>query len=114
MYHKVRILDHQKALYTLWRYTSFLLYKVIRYEIMGRRGVGEQKEKGEVSSEFCVFKDLPVKVTLLTYKFINKKTWKSSSDKREIQIDHIENRNLAYTMTWWNTELMQPWIITWL
>ena len=57
--------------------------------IMGRHGVGEQNENGELFSEFCMFNDLVIGGTLFPYKPIHKKTWKSPDGKTENQIDHI-------------------------
>ena len=57
--------------------------------IMDRHGVGEQNENGELFSEFCMFNDLVIGGTLFPHKPIHKKTWKSSDDKTENQIDHI-------------------------
>ena len=56
--------------------------------IMGRHGVGEQNENGELFSEFCMFNDLVIGGTLFSHKPIHKKTWKSPDGKTENQIDH--------------------------
>ena len=57
--------------------------------IMGRHGVGEQNENGELFSEFCMFNDLVIGGTFFPHKPIHKKTWKSPDRKTENQIDHI-------------------------
>ena len=57
--------------------------------IMGRHGVREQNENGELFSEFCMFNDLAIGGTLFPHKPIHKKTWKSPDGKTESQIDHI-------------------------
>ena len=57
--------------------------------IMGRYGVGEENENGELFSEFCMFNVLVIGGTLFSHKPIHKKTWKSPDGKTENQIDHI-------------------------
>ena len=57
--------------------------------IMGRHGVGEQNENGELFPEFCMFNDLVIGGRLFPHKPNHKKTWKSPDGKTENQIDHI-------------------------
>ena len=57
--------------------------------IMGRHGVGEQNENGELLSEFCMFNDLVVGGTSFPHKPTHKKTRKSPDGKTENQIDYI-------------------------
>ena len=57
--------------------------------IMGRHGVGEQNENGELFSEFCKFNDLVIGATLFPHKPSHKKTWKSPDGKTKNHIDHI-------------------------
>ena len=64
-------------------------YNTDKELIMGRHGVGEENENGELFSEFCMFNVLVIGGTLFSHKPIHKKTWKSPDGKTENQIDHI-------------------------
>ena len=57
--------------------------------IMGKHGVGEQYENGELFTEFCTFNDLFIGGTIFSHKKIHKTTWTSPDGKTENQIDHI-------------------------
>ncbi|XP_076439125.1 uncharacterized protein LOC143277998 [Babylonia areolata] len=57
--------------------------------IMGKHGVGEQNENGELFTDFCTFNDLVIGGTVFPHKTIHKTTWVSPDGKTENQIDHI-------------------------
>ncbi len=57
--------------------------------IMGKHGVGEQNENGELFTEFCSFNDLVIGGTLFPHKTTHKTTWMSPDSKTENQIGHI-------------------------
>jgi len=57
--------------------------------IMGRHGIGEQNENGELFTEFCTFNDLVIGGTLFPHKTTHKATWISPDGRTENQIDHI-------------------------
>ena len=69
--------------------------------IMGKHGVGEQYENGELFTEFCTFDDLVIGGTIFPQKKIHKTTWTSPDGKTENQIDHIaiESGKGACTMS---------------
>ena len=54
--------------------------------IMGKHGVGEQNENGELFTEFCTFNDLVIGGTIFPHKKIHKTTWTTWTEN---QIDHI-------------------------
>ncbi|RUS81369.1 hypothetical protein EGW08_010867 [Elysia chlorotica] len=67
--------------------------------IMGRHGVGQQNENGELFTEFCSFNDLTIGGTLFPHKIIHKTTWTSPDGKTENQIDHITIETWRVTKT---------------
>ncbi|KAL8596941.1 hypothetical protein ACOMHN_027887 [Nucella lapillus] len=57
--------------------------------IMGKHGMGEQNENGELFTDFCTFNDLIIGGTVFPHKKIHKATWISPDGRTENQIDHI-------------------------
>ncbi|KAL8622673.1 hypothetical protein ACOMHN_009307 [Nucella lapillus] len=57
--------------------------------IMGKHGMGEQNENGELFTDFCTFNDLVIGGTVFPHKKIHKATWISPDGRTENQIDHI-------------------------
>ena len=57
--------------------------------IMGKHGIGEQNENGELFTEFCTFNDMVIGGTVFPHKKIHKTTWISPDGKTENQIDHF-------------------------
>lgn len=60
-----------------------------RERIMGRHGLGERNENGELFTEFCGNNDLIIGGSLFPHKTGHKVTWVSHDGKTENQIDHI-------------------------
>lgn len=57
--------------------------------VMGKHGVGEQNENGEIFTDFCAFNDLVIGGSLFPHKEVHKVTWISPDGKTGNQIDHI-------------------------
>ena len=53
--------------------------------IMGKHGVGEQNENGELFTNFCAFNDLVIGGTIFPQKTIHKTTWISPDGRTENQ-----------------------------
>ena len=56
---------------------------------MGKEGLGEINENGEMFANFCGQNDLVIGGTFYKHKNIHKATWKSPDLSTENQIDHI-------------------------
>ena len=57
--------------------------------IMGKNGVGNINENGELFADFCAFNDLIIGGTVFSHKTIHKTTWTSPDGNTENQIDHF-------------------------
>ena len=57
--------------------------------VMGKEGLGEINENGELFTDFCHFNILVIGGSVLPYKMIHKTTWISPHHQTENQIDHI-------------------------
>jgi exonuclease III len=57
--------------------------------IMGRHGLGEKNENGQLLVDFCARYDLIIGRTIFPQKNCHKVTWVSTDHKTENQIDHI-------------------------
>ena len=57
--------------------------------IMGKHGVGELNENGELFRDFCIFNDVVIRGTVFPHKTIHKTTWISPDGRSENQIDHF-------------------------
>ena len=57
--------------------------------IMGKQGIGEENENGELFTDFCSYNDLVIGGTIFPHKDFHKTTWTSPDGKTENQIDHI-------------------------
>lgn len=66
-----------------------------RKTVMGREGLGEINESGEMFVEFCEQNELVIGGSMFKYKGIHKITWMSPDEKVKNQIDHI-----AITQEW--------------
>lgn len=60
-----------------------------REAIMGKHGLGEMNENGELFADFCGMNDLIIGGTVFPHKSVHKITWKSPDHQTENQIDHI-------------------------
>jgi hypothetical protein len=60
-----------------------------RERIMGKHGVGEINENGELFLDFCGMNDLVIGGTVFPHKNIHKTTWTSPDQETKNQIDHI-------------------------
>lgn len=60
-----------------------------REVIMGRHGIGEQKENGELFTEFCTFNDTVIGGTVFPTKKPHKSIWISPDGKTANHIDRI-------------------------
>ena len=58
-------------------------------EIMGKHGLGERSENGELFVDICAANDLVIGGTVFPHKRIHKATWVSPDQQTENQIDHI-------------------------
>ena len=56
---------------------------------MGRNGVGNMNENGELFADLCAFNDLVIGGTVFPHKTIHKTTWTSPDGNTENQIDHF-------------------------
>jgi hypothetical protein len=56
---------------------------------MGKHGIGEMNENGELFADFCVQNDLVIGGTIFKHKNIHKVTWISPDHNTQNQIDHI-------------------------
>ncbi|KAL1397256.1 hypothetical protein pipiens_002548 [Culex pipiens pipiens] len=57
--------------------------------IMGRHGLGEMSENGELFTEFCGNYDMVIGGSLFPHRSVHKVTWVSRDGRTENQIDHI-------------------------
>ena len=57
--------------------------------IMGRHGLGERNENGQLFVDFCARHDLVIGGTIFPHKDCHKVTWVSPDHKTENQIDHV-------------------------
>lgn len=60
-----------------------------REEIMGKEGIGEVTENGNMFIDFCAFNNLLIGGSIFAHKTIHKVTWISPDGKTKNQIDHI-------------------------
>lgn len=58
-------------------------------KVMGRHGIGNMNENGELFADFCVNQDLVIGGTIFQHRRIHKYTWISPDQKTRNQIDHI-------------------------
>ena len=56
---------------------------------MGKHGIGEMNENGELFADFCVQNDLEIGGTIFKHRNIHKVTWISPDHSTQNQIDHI-------------------------
>lgn len=56
---------------------------------MGKHGVGEMNENGEMFAETCANNSLVIGGSVFSHKTIHKTTWVSPDHVTENQIDHI-------------------------
>lgn len=56
---------------------------------MGREGLGQINENGELFAEFCSFNNTVIGGSFFQHKRIHKATWISPDHHTENQIDHI-------------------------
>ena len=57
--------------------------------VMGRHGLGERNENGQLFVDFCAGHDLVIGGTIFPHKDCHKVTWVSPDHKTENQIDHV-------------------------
>ncbi|XP_052237775.1 craniofacial development protein 2-like [Dreissena polymorpha] len=57
--------------------------------IMGKQGVGDINENGELFTDFCELNDLVIGGTIFAHKDIHKVTWTSPDKSVKNQIDHL-------------------------
>jgi hypothetical protein len=57
--------------------------------VMGRHGLGEWNENGQLFVDFCASHDLVIGRTIFPQKDCHKVTWVSPDHKTENQIDHV-------------------------
>jgi len=57
--------------------------------VMGRQGLGERNENGQLFVDFCASHDLVIGRTIFPHKDSHKVTWVSPDHKTENQIDHV-------------------------
>ena len=57
--------------------------------VMGKEGLGEINENGELFTDFCYFNILVIGGSVFPHKKIHKTTWISPDHQTENQIDHI-------------------------
>jgi hypothetical protein len=57
--------------------------------VMGRHGLGERNENGQLFVDFCASHDLVVGGTIFPHKDCHKVTWVSPDHKTKNQIDHV-------------------------
>ena len=57
--------------------------------IMGRHGLGERNENGQLFVDFCARHDLVIGGTIFPHKDYHKVTWVSPDHKTGNQIDHV-------------------------
>ncbi|VDP34475.1 unnamed protein product [Schistosoma curassoni] len=68
-------------------------------DIMGRHGLGERNENGQIFANLCAFNKLFVGNTIFPRKRMHKSTWISPDHTTENQIDHIcINKKFRRTM----------------
>ena len=60
-----------------------------REYVMGREGLGQINENGELFADFCSFNNIVIGGSLFRHKRIHKATWISPDHHTENQIDHI-------------------------
>jgi len=56
---------------------------------VGRHGLGERNENGQLLVDFCASHDLVISGTIFPHKNCHKVTWVSPDHKTEHQIDHV-------------------------
>ena len=57
--------------------------------VMGRHGLGERDENGQLFVDFCTSHDLVIGGTIFPHKDCHKVTWVSPVHKTENQTDHV-------------------------
>ena len=57
--------------------------------VMGKHGIGEMNENGELFADFCSFNKLVIGGSVFPHKRVHKATWVSPDGRTENQIDHI-------------------------
>ena len=57
--------------------------------VMGRHGLGERNENGQLLVDFFASHDLVISGTIFPHKNCHKVTWVSPDHKTENQIDHV-------------------------
>ena len=57
--------------------------------IMGKEGIGDINENGELFADFCCHNDLVIGGTTFPHKDIHKTTWTLPDMRTRNQIDHI-------------------------
>ena len=57
--------------------------------VMGKEGLGEINENGELFTDYCHFNSLVTGGSVFTHKRIHKTTWISPDHQTENHIDHI-------------------------
>ena len=60
-----------------------------REQVMGKEGIGNINENGELFSDFCAHNDMVIGGTLFRHRNIHKTTWISPDTQTKNQIDHI-------------------------
>ncbi|VDO72766.1 unnamed protein product [Schistosoma margrebowiei] len=66
---------------------------------MGRHGLGERNENGEIFANLCAFNKLVTGGTIFPHKRIHKITWTSPDHTTQNQIDHIcINKTFRWTI----------------
>ena len=58
-------------------------------EVMGRYGIGEMNENGEMFADLCASNRLVIGVSVFPHRRIHKATWISPDHRSENQIDHV-------------------------
>ena len=58
-------------------------------EIMGKWGIGDRNENGDLFVNFCAMNDLVIGGSIFPHKQIHKATWVAPDKKTENEIDHV-------------------------